>query len=196
MIEATTVPKAMVPAYGSRPGKVPERTNARGLAIAAPPTAPERTPIREIPICTVERNRFGESANSSAERAPLSPASARSLRLPLRAETSAVSDMAKRPLSRIKSTTIVPCTANVVISETLLFVSPTVSHRERRGAASLIGAGTGALLVGKLPVWVETFGRTLRMRGRRQGTFLYFVTAPTDRSRVKSTISGPSPTRR
>jgi hypothetical protein len=64
-----------------------------------------------MPICTVERKRFGESASSSAERAPSSPASARCLSPALRAETSAVSDMEKRPLRRIKTTTIVLCNA-------------------------------------------------------------------------------------
>jgi hypothetical protein len=57
-----------------------------------------------MPICTVERKRFGESASSSAARAPLSPASARCLRRALREETSAVSDMAKKPLRRVRTT--------------------------------------------------------------------------------------------
>src|SRR5215207_5728286 len=62
-----------------------------------------------MPICTVERKRVGESANFSAARAPLSPASARSLRRALREETSAVSDMAKRPLKRVRTTMTAIC---------------------------------------------------------------------------------------
>jgi hypothetical protein len=115
VIEATTTPKEMAPAYGARPGTALARAPARGSAIVAPPTAPERTPIREIPICTVERKRFGELASSSAERAPLSPASARCLRPAFRAETNAVSDMAKRPLRRIKRTTIALCNASRMV---------------------------------------------------------------------------------
>ena len=84
------------PAYGARPGTAPERTPARGSAFAVLPTAPGRTPIREIPIYDVERKRFGEFTSSSAERTRLSPASARCLRSALRAETNAVSDMDKR----------------------------------------------------------------------------------------------------
>src|SRR3712207_6277320 len=112
----------MVPAYGARPGTALARASPRGSAIFAPPTAPERTPIREIPICTVERNRLGEFASSSAERARSSPASARCLRSAFRAETNAVSDMAKRPLRRIKRTTIAPWNARVVISGPFLLV--------------------------------------------------------------------------
>jgi hypothetical protein len=74
----------------------PLRTPARGSAFAVLPTAPERTPIREIPIYDVERKRFGEFTSSSAERARLSPASARCLRSALRVETNAVSDMDKQ----------------------------------------------------------------------------------------------------
>jgi hypothetical protein len=59
----------------------------------------------------VERKRVGESANSSAARAPLSPASARSLSRALREETSAVSDMAKRPLKRVRITMTAICNA-------------------------------------------------------------------------------------
>ena len=84
---------------------------ARGSDNVAPPTAPERTPIREMPICTVERKRLGESARFSAPRAPPSPDSARCLRPALRAETSAVSDMEKRPLRSIRRTMITPWSA-------------------------------------------------------------------------------------
>ncbi len=116
MIKATTTPKAVAQAYGASPGTALERAPARGSAIVAPPTAPDRTPIKEMPICTVERKRFGEFASSSAERARSSPASARCLRLALRAETNAVSDMAKRPFRRIKRTTIALWNARAVIS--------------------------------------------------------------------------------
>jgi hypothetical protein len=70
----------------------------------------------------VERKRFGEFASSSAERARLSPVSARCLRPALRAETNAVSDMAKRPLRRIKRTTIALWNARAVISGPFLLV--------------------------------------------------------------------------
>src|SRR5215218_8703091 len=64
-----------------------------------------------MPICTVERKRFGESASSRATRAPLSPASTRCLSCALREETSAVSDMAKRPLRRVRTTITAICNA-------------------------------------------------------------------------------------
>ena len=57
----------------------------------------------------MERKRFGESARSRALRALPSPA--RCLSPALRAETSVVSDMEKRPLRRIKMMTIVLCNA-------------------------------------------------------------------------------------
>src|SRR5215208_5491281 len=64
-----------------------------------------------MPICTVERKRFGDSASLRAARAPLSPASARSLRRALREETIAVSDMARRPLRRARTTMTAICSA-------------------------------------------------------------------------------------
>jgi hypothetical protein len=92
----------------------PRRRRA-GSARVAPPKAQARTPISEIPICTVERNRVGPSASSIAVRAPRSPASARCPRRALREETKAVSDMAKRPLRRVSATMIAIWKARLII---------------------------------------------------------------------------------
>jgi len=54
-----------------------------------------------MPIWMVERNLSGSSMIRSARRAPAFPCRARSSRLERRAEISAISDMAKMPLSRI-----------------------------------------------------------------------------------------------
>ena len=54
-----------------------------------------------MPIWMVERNLSGSSMIRSARCAPAFPCRARSSRLERRAEISAISDMAKMPLSRI-----------------------------------------------------------------------------------------------
>jgi hypothetical protein len=76
------------------------------LATVAPENAPARMPISVMPICTVGRNVPGASASASAERAPGTPARAMALSLALRAETTASSDIAKKPLSRIRARTM------------------------------------------------------------------------------------------
>jgi len=63
-------------------------------------------PIRVIPIWTVERNRSGFSASSSATAAPLSPASARVWSRARRAETTAISDPERTPFATIRRRTI------------------------------------------------------------------------------------------
>src|SRR5437879_4538847 len=68
-------------------------------AIVAPPNAPAVTPIKVMPIWTVERKRLGDRTSSSTVRARSSPSSARCLSRALRAETTAISVMAKGPLA-------------------------------------------------------------------------------------------------
>ena len=52
-----------------------------------------------MPICTVDRNRPGSAASSSATLAPLRPAFSIACSRGRRADTMASSDMAKTPLS-------------------------------------------------------------------------------------------------
>jgi len=77
-----------------------------GCASAASPTMPLRMPIEVMPIWIVDRNRVGCSLRSTAARAPRSPSSASFCRRALRAETSAISDMANSPLISIRDSRI------------------------------------------------------------------------------------------
>jgi len=101
VITTITTAYPIVDAYGARLG-TRDRYPARAVAKAAPPKAPEMTPMSVIPIWTVERNRLGSSASSSAAFAPASPPSARVWSRWRRAETTANSDMEKRPLARMR----------------------------------------------------------------------------------------------
>src|SRR5262245_61285413 len=67
---------------------------------------PFRMPMEVMPIWMVERNCVGASCRRSAACAPASPSSASGCRRPLRAATSAISDMAKAPFSRIRASKI------------------------------------------------------------------------------------------
>ncbi|MNL50138.1 hypothetical protein D3C87_1731270 [compost metagenome] len=77
--------------------------SARGPAKAASPTIPFRTPIDVMPIWMVERKRVGSSPSFTAAAAPLSPSSISFCSRALRAVTSAISDMANRPLRRMRA---------------------------------------------------------------------------------------------
>ena len=59
-----------------------------------------------MPVCTEEMNLPGSSPRRSAVAAPLSPRSARILSRAGRAETTASSDMDRKPLSSASATTI------------------------------------------------------------------------------------------
>src|SRR6476646_5319946 len=75
---------------------------ATGSANAASPTMPFRIAIDVMPICTVDRKRVGSWLSSSARAAPWSPSSASFCSRPLREATSAISDIAKAPFTRIR----------------------------------------------------------------------------------------------
>ena len=75
---------------------------AKGAAKAASPTMPLSTPMDVMPICTVDKNLVGLSCRSIAACAPGSPLSTMTCKRALRLALSAISDMANRPLSRIK----------------------------------------------------------------------------------------------
>ena len=68
----------------------------------------------------MERKRLGESASSSAARPPVPFLGALPQASPLREETSAVSDMAKKPLRRIRKTMTAIWNAALDISRYLL----------------------------------------------------------------------------
>ena len=69
---------------------------------AASPTIPLSTPIEVMPICTADKKRVGSSPSRNAVAAAPSPCWARFCRRALRAATKAISDMAKKPFSKIK----------------------------------------------------------------------------------------------
>ncbi|MCY1542553.1 hypothetical protein D9M68_783070 [compost metagenome] len=75
----------------------------KGCASVDSPTTPLSTPIEVMPICTVDKKRVGSSPSLTASIAPRSPFSICRCRRALRAVTSAISDIANRPFSRISA---------------------------------------------------------------------------------------------
>lgn len=73
----------------------------------APENAPDKTPTRVIPICTVDRKRPGFSARVMAIWAPRLPLFARTRNLAGREETTASSDIARTPFRSVSSTTVI-----------------------------------------------------------------------------------------
>src|SRR5690606_41063056 len=73
--------------------------------IASPPNRPVRMPIRVIPICTVDRKFSGFSASDRARAARLLAWASCLSRL-LREVITDISDIAKKPLSRMRAKTI------------------------------------------------------------------------------------------
>jgi len=76
----------------------------KGCENAFSPTMPFSTPMEVMPICTVDKNFVGLSCRSMAAAAPGSAASTITCNRALRLAVSAISDMAKRPLSRMRKT--------------------------------------------------------------------------------------------
>ena len=90
-------------------------TRARAVSRApsvAPEKAPDSTPTSVMPICTEERNLPGSSASFRATSAPLLPSCAMTLSRAGRDETTASSDIANAPLSRVSTTTMRISTIN------------------------------------------------------------------------------------
>ena len=108
--------------------------------MVAPPKAPAKMPTSVIPTCTVERKRLGVLARESAVPAPLLPASAIWRRRARRAETTANSAMAKTPLRRISSRTMLKLktTLDIYVSLKIGFFWPGATR-------------TGAVRSGKAP---------------------------------------------
>ena len=105
-VTTTTIrPFAMAGAYGAN---MPMRSiqSVTYTASISPEKRPVSIPIRVIPICIVERKRSGFSASLSAVRAPELPLLASISRRDLRAETTAISDIEKMPLSNINPSII------------------------------------------------------------------------------------------
>src|SRR5579871_5609572 len=80
----------------------------------ASPKVPDSTAITVMPTWTVANSREGADLSSSAVRAPLLPVSASPRRRALRADTKAISAIAKKPLSRTRTKTTVSCRASIV----------------------------------------------------------------------------------
>src|SRR5690606_30266881 len=80
-------------------------TVAMAGPIASPPNRPVRMPIRVIPICTVDRKFSGFSASDRARAARLLAWASCLSRL-LREVITDISDIAKKPLSRMRAKTI------------------------------------------------------------------------------------------
>jgi len=71
----------------------------------APENAPESTPTSVMPICTEERNLPGSAPSASALAAPLTPRSIIAFSRAGRDETMASSDIDRRPLTQMSTTT-------------------------------------------------------------------------------------------
>ena len=86
------------------PSDIPafSKTSANSAAILLPEKIPVRIPMRVMPICTADRNLSGSDASFRARFAFLLPLSASVCRLDFLAEIRAISDMAKKPFSRIR----------------------------------------------------------------------------------------------
>jgi hypothetical protein len=79
------------------------RVGARRATSEASPKAPLKMLIRVMPTCTVDRKRLGSSASLMAVRAPRLPSPAIFSRRRRLAETTASSDIAKMPLSKMRA---------------------------------------------------------------------------------------------
>ena len=80
------------------------------------PKVPESTAMTVMPICTVDSRREGSAFSSSAARALALPPSASDCRRALRADTSAISAIAKKPLTRIRMRTTEICRISIAIA--------------------------------------------------------------------------------
>ena len=98
VITRTTTATAIAWAYGASQG-ARAIAPASCSAIVVPPNAPMRMPMSVIPACTVERKRGGRSVRCRAVRARSSPSSASCWNRVRREETSAVSDIDRKPFS-------------------------------------------------------------------------------------------------
>ena len=79
----------------------------------ASPKVPSSTAMIVMPICTVASSRDGSAFNSSAASAPALPLAASGFSRAGRADTSAISAIAKKPLTRISSRTIDSCRVSI-----------------------------------------------------------------------------------
>ena len=83
----------------------PASASASRTPSVAPENAPDSTPTKVIPICTLDRNLPGSSASRIATLAPRLPLSAITRSRAVRDETMARSDMARTPLIRVSTKT-------------------------------------------------------------------------------------------
>ena len=83
-------------------------------AMVAPLKAPATMPTRVMPIWTVDSSRPGSPVRSSATRAPREPSRTICSSSGRLADTSASSDIARKPLSTISPTTMASSTASMV----------------------------------------------------------------------------------
>ena len=97
----TIVVLAIPNAYGSRAG-ICAIITAKLWANASPEYKPVKIPIKVIPIWMVERNLSGSFASFKAVPADLLPRFASVSNLAFRAETKAISDIARIPFSKIR----------------------------------------------------------------------------------------------
>ena len=102
MAVTTSAVAPMDATFSLRPN--PASHSATGPLNAASPTMPFSMPIEVMPTCTVERNCVGRSISLSAAPAPASPLSSIAARRALRLDATASSDIANKPLSRVRKT--------------------------------------------------------------------------------------------
>ncbi len=105
VIRATARVLPTTPEYANA-GNMPCSHSAMVRPIASPPNRPVRMPIRVIPIWTVDRKFSGFSESARARSARLLEPAICFSRL-LREVMTDISDMAKKPFSRIRARTII-----------------------------------------------------------------------------------------
>ena len=115
-IPITTTAMLTTWAYSAISPECPPSSRSSLSPKVAWPKVPERTAIKVTPICTVESSREGSAFNSIAAWAPGLPASASGTRRAFRAETSAISAIAKTPFTRISKRTIERCRMSIAIA--------------------------------------------------------------------------------
>ena len=80
-----------------------DKKSVKSVVNLSPEKTPNKIPIKVIPICTVDKNRLGFSANSNAVFAPELPFFISFSSLNFLDETSAISDIEKIPFNKINT---------------------------------------------------------------------------------------------
>ncbi len=130
-MSATTEPTPSVPAMPAGTPEAISQSVSRRPSVA-PEKAPDSTPTSVMPIWTVDRKRPGLAASRKAVEAPECPLSASAFSRAGRDETTASSDMARRPLMQMRTTTTAISTVSMIA-----LIPSAAAARDRKFASGL-----------------------------------------------------------